>query len=40
MVPFLIRRAQESKQVLVASSLKRELAWDEISQRIKPNSNI
>jgi len=37
MVPFLIRRAQESKQVLASSSLKRRLAFNEIFQRIKSN---
>lgn len=35
MVPFLIRRAQESKQVLASSSLKRRLALNEIGYRIK-----
>jgi len=38
MVPFLIRRAQESKQVLASSSLKRKLAFDEMLQRLKSRS--
>jgi len=35
MVPYLIRRAQESKQMLASASLQRKLVMSELKNRVK-----